>query len=341
MDTIRDRLTPLDQIPATRQLVEALFADGKITHEAREYALNLLYPARRWGLWVSRLLLALGVTLTLSGFLYFYAFNWAAIPDMVKLGSIEGALIACMGGALWRGLETRGGKFFALGAATLIGVFLAVFGQVYQTGADAWELFAAWALLILPFCAASCFAPVWGLWLAVANTGLYLFWNHYLPLHAHTDGLIYPLLGLFNTGVLAIREILDKRMPWLSPAWTRNLPAVIALCCAVVPLVCLVLGWKDATPAMGYGGVIGILILGGFYGFFRYVKTDVHALAGTLLAGCVVAESALFKMMDIRELGGAGMLLLLGVATITLFASVIVWLRNLSKELEVSPWMKH
>ena len=42
-----------------------------------------------------------------------------------------------------------------IAASVLVGVLLAVIGQVYHTGADAYSLFAAWTLLILPWTLAS------------------------------------------------------------------------------------------------------------------------------------------------------------------------------------------
>ncbi|MET0204922.1 MAG: DUF2157 domain-containing protein [Casimicrobiaceae bacterium] len=50
--------------------------------------------------------------------------------------------------AVWRGLDTLPGKA-ALVAALLAGALLALVGQVYQTGADTFELFAAWAVAIV------------------------------------------------------------------------------------------------------------------------------------------------------------------------------------------------
>ena len=40
----------LARIPADRALVEALYAGGRISQEARHYALALLYPRHEWGL---------------------------------------------------------------------------------------------------------------------------------------------------------------------------------------------------------------------------------------------------------------------------------------------------
>ena len=68
----------------------------------------------------------------------------------MKLGSVQLAIFGCLGAAYFQNLQQLPGKVLLLGASVLIGVFLAVFGQVYQTGADAYNLFTMWALLILP-----------------------------------------------------------------------------------------------------------------------------------------------------------------------------------------------
>ena len=46
-------------------------------------------------------------------------------------------------------------------AAVAVGALLAVFGQTYQTGADPFELFLTWALLIVPWTLAARFEPLY------------------------------------------------------------------------------------------------------------------------------------------------------------------------------------
>jgi uncharacterized membrane protein len=336
MDTIRDGLIPLEDIPADRQLVDRLLSRGEISAPARDYALDLLYPARNWGLWISRLLAALGTALVLAGVVYFFAFNWNAIPDLVKLGAVETALAGCLAGAVLRGLERTSGRFLALAGATLLGVFLAVFGQIYQTGADAWELFALWALLIVPFGATSRFAPVFGLWLAVANVALVLFWDQVHPTWGpHFDFLVFPVVAVFNLAVLTLREALEKREPWLAPQWTRHMPCAVSVIAAAIPCALLAGEWHPDSATLAWSTGIGVPVLIGLYAFYRLVRPDVQALAGPVLAACLIAESFLSRLLDIGRHEDAAMLLILGLATVGIFAAAIVWLRTLSAQLEV------
>jgi hypothetical protein len=66
MDTETNSYT-LNQIPADRRLVDQLYSHGKISSEAREYALNLLCPHNQWGLWISRLQKTLSGGISESG----------------------------------------------------------------------------------------------------------------------------------------------------------------------------------------------------------------------------------------------------------------------------------
>ena len=105
MHTVSHAAIPLDKIPANRQMLEELRARNLLSPQAHADALEMIHPPRNWGLWVSRLLLGLGVTLVLSGIVYFFAFNWAAVPDFAKFGLIITGFIGCVASACLVGLN--------------------------------------------------------------------------------------------------------------------------------------------------------------------------------------------------------------------------------------------
>ena len=61
------------------------------------------------------------------------------------------------GGSTWTGCPARPSCVLL---SLLTGALLALSGQVYQTGADTFELFAWWAVLILPWVLVSRFSPL-------------------------------------------------------------------------------------------------------------------------------------------------------------------------------------
>ncbi len=84
----------LHKIPVDRKLIEELHLNAKISDEARQYSLDILYPRNEWLLWLSRLLMFIGSTLILSGIIYFFSFNWDQIASVAKLLIVESMIAA-------------------------------------------------------------------------------------------------------------------------------------------------------------------------------------------------------------------------------------------------------
>ena len=121
-------------------------------------------------------LAVLGAALAGFGILLWIAANWPTLGRVARFGLLQAAVLAAGLGA-WRLPRARP----ALGLATLlsIGALLAFFGQTYQTGADAWQLFALWAALAVPLCLGVRGDTVWTPWAVVAMTGVSLWtWSH-------------------------------------------------------------------------------------------------------------------------------------------------------------------
>ncbi|MEZ0261623.1 MAG: DUF2157 domain-containing protein [Alphaproteobacteria bacterium] len=340
MHTVSHAAIPLDKIPANRQMLEELRARNLLSPQAHADALEMIHPPRNWGLWVSRLLLGLGVTLVLSGIVYFFAFNWAAVPDFAKFGLIITGFIGCVASACLVGLDRVTGQMLATSAGVLVGVFLAVFGQVYQTGADAWNLFAAWAVLIVPMALAARNAPLWAVFAVVSNIGIALYWDQIVAAGWRLDIVIFTVLAIFNTVLLAARELLAEKMEWLAARWTRGallLPTIAFTAVAPFDFFTSSRGWNGLeNDSTGLYAMISAVMLGGFFCFYRKVKPDMHALAATALACCLVLETAVYRFL--REGFGfdeAGFLVLtLGAATIALFGGAVVWLRKTARIIE-------
>lgn len=326
----------LKQIPANRKLVEELYVHGKITREAREYALNFLYPHNQWGLWISRLLLITGVALILSGIVYFFAFNWAKITPIMKLSSLEFGMIACVIGACCYSLQRIGGQVLLFCGSVLVGVFMAVFGQIYQTGADAYQLFMMWSLLTLGWTLISNFAVQWVFWLFVTNTFLVLWWQQAALPTQEIEFMIFTYLAVLNGAALALREYLamEKSYAWLKARWTRTLLTVATLLIMLIPILVWITKPDKATESIILSAVIGLIGHGAAYFFYRYKLPDIWSLAATVLSGCMMVETAIFKMLLQAFHTESAIFLLMGLTTIGVFTCAITYLRKIAKEME-------
>lgn len=162
--------------PLTKADLDQLYRDGKLPRAGMQHLLQLIAPRNLWGLWADKLSLVVGILLVLAGIVFFFAFNWREMPGWQKLGLINFGLVACLIGALMRGLHSVAGQALAIGASMFVGVFMAVFGQIYQTGADAYQLFMMWTLLVLPWTVLSKSLAHWTLWLVIAHIFMVAIW---------------------------------------------------------------------------------------------------------------------------------------------------------------------
>lgn len=267
-----------------------------------------------------RRILARGAGLTAaalagSALVFWVAANWPRMTPDARLAGVQGALallVVLAAGLAWRG--HRAAEPMAGLAALATGALLALVGQIYQTGADAWELFLAWAVLILPWLAAvrSVFLAL--LWAALLNLALWLFlggptlsawwrWGASIPSSAW-------LLGL-NAVLLIAAECLwpARRDPW------RLIRRALAAA---------TLAWAVAVAAqgavMGGPGDIGLLELGlipvlAVYGAYTRWRPDPAVGALALLAGIGVVGFVLAPYADSLEglLGLALLVLALGL----------------------------
>ena len=136
---------------------------------------------------------------------------------MFKLGLIQGALlISIVASLFWR----RGRVASLLCATLALGGLLAFVGQTYQTGADAWQLFATWAALALIWTLTARSDVLWTVWVGIAATAIAMWYGHldmWDLLFGHKGSVARQLQFILAWLVLAL-------VPWLVSllAWTRH-----------------------------------------------------------------------------------------------------------------------
>ena len=327
----------IDQVPANRQLVEELHAHGYLTTTARQAALEFLKPHHQWDLWIPRLLLVVGSALVISGVVYFFAYNWSQIPPIAKFASIQVAIVVAVGTACCYGLTRTNGQVLMVGASVFVGVFLAVFGQIYQTGADVYELFTAWSVLILGWCVISNFAAQWALWLAVTNIALGMWWEQAVLPTEEMEMLIYTFLALLNGAALTVREWAAMRgVDWLAPRWTRVLLALAVLWALLVPAATLI-PVSDTTTSMLVTGIIGLIGHVVLFTVYRWVLRDAWTVSATVLSGCLFLDAVAYRFLT-NVLGDdtAATWLILGLATLAIFGAAMVYLRFVAPKLRAA-----
>lgn len=177
--------------------------------------------------------LALAAALLIgAGLIFWIAANWQDQTRFFRLALIEAALAVCVLAAL---LLPRARTAALLAASLALGGLLAFVGQTYQTGADAWQLFAVWAALSLPWTLAQRSDLLWTLWVLVAGLGL-LFWHgrgdmwmwleRGQPVGNAVSMLAWALIALVPCAVASLRW---TRLPQGLGRWSWRMAAALAL----------------------------------------------------------------------------------------------------------------
>ena len=124
--------------------------------------------------WLPRGVAVLAAALGGLGLVLWIAANWETLGRFGRFGLLQALVLAAgMGAAARPAARAPLGLLALLG----IGALFAYFGQTYQTGADAWQLFALWAALALPLCLGARSDVLWTPWVLVAMTAIAL-WTH-------------------------------------------------------------------------------------------------------------------------------------------------------------------
>ncbi|TET34022.1 MAG: DUF2157 domain-containing protein [Planctomycetota bacterium] len=320
--------------PADRKTIQALYKERIISYWACKAALSMLQGPRLWLRWINRMLLILGAALCLAGVVFFFAFNWAAMSAFLKFTLIEVSLAACLIGAWFAGIDRLVGKLLLLGASVFTGVFLAVYGQVYQTGADPWELFFGWSLLIIGWVAISRFAALWVLWLAILNTGIILYWAQVaIPNDSLDFGSLCIVLGIINGAAFILREWGSGRgMKWLRVKWLQHLLFVVALAFPTIGTIAVVVDESHYHFPGVLVPVLWMFYIAFAYWFFKFKKANLSALALCVLYVCSVALTLagriLFEISD-----DALMFLIFGFIVLVVVGVAAWWLLDTHRKM--------
>lgn len=116
-------------------------------------------PGAEWQNFLKKAALSLACLLLASAAISWIAANWAHATAFQKLAGTQSVLVVLVLMS-WRFMicaRASEARQFSLTAnmvglaAVATGGLLALIGQIYQTGADPWELFLLWAVLLMPW----------------------------------------------------------------------------------------------------------------------------------------------------------------------------------------------
>jgi uncharacterized membrane protein len=328
----------MNELTATPEHLRRLAQTGVLSSAALERALQIagvIPDGGQWRKFISTLLLLLGSLMLAAGVIFFFAYNWADMDRFQKFGLVQVALLGVVMTTSYAGLDRMAAKASLLLASFLVGAFLALFGQVYQTGADAYELFLGWAALIAGWVLIGRFSFLWLLLLALLETGYVLFWVQVLEPAWLTRRYLFLFESLFgvNLVALALWELLASRgVEWLEGRWAPRLIGSAACIFLTVPMIVVIFadshGRQDLFP--GFVQLLYVLFVVLTSWYYQRAKQDLFLIAAVMLSVITVITVFFAKKIG-SNYGG---FLLLALMVVGMASGGAIWLKRLSRSEE-------
>lgn len=286
---------------------------------------NVYAGKNAWQQFIKLFFISLGVGFTAAGIVFFFAYNWADIHKFVKFAIIEVLILALAGIIISSKANILGKNILLTGLSIIVGVMFAVFGQVYQTGANAFDFFLGWTLCILLWVIISRFAPLWLLFLTLVSTTFILYANQVAS--GWSFVFVSGCLFYFNSVILLAGMFIASRKPaFLMPKWFQN---VLSLACIAFSTISIVIGiFEDFQLVWLITLLIACMLYTAAVLYSLKLKSGFY-IALTSFSTIIIISAILINMTDNEPIG---MFLLVSVFIVVSITLVIRTLLNLQKK---------
>ena len=283
-----------------------------------------IYNTREtWQQFLRLFFITLGIGFTVSGIIFFFAYNWADLNKFVKIGLTELLIVATTCVLLFAKLSKTIRNIILTGAAALVGALFAVYGQVYQTGANAYDFFLGWTVFIALWVFISGFAPLWLLFLLLVNTTFYFYSQQVAK--DWSPVFVCNALFLLNAAAVIAAVLVSKfRKNIEVPKWFLNFVSLAAITFATIGMVLGISIPDSPNFPLLIGSVIIIYSLGIWY---SWTEKAVFYFA-VIPFSIIIIISAIMLKNSLEE----ETILLLGVFIIVSITLVIKNLLTLQKK---------
>jgi uncharacterized membrane protein len=310
--------------PLSREVLYALARHGNPSEEEAAQAFQDagMPPDPAWALrWLSRFGAGAGMSLLLSGVVFFFAYNWADLHKFAKFGLVGGLLLLAGLFTLSRPPRTLAWQLGLTALVVITGVLLALIGQTYQSGANAYDFFLAWTALSLVWVGASRFPPLWLLLLVLLDTTVVLYAVQVRRIGS--EGSLLLLLAFLHALSWAGWEWQALRKePLHAPRW---MPRLLGLACLVSLAIPALIGIYEYSPLRLLALVLWIGLCAGMFLFYQQRIRDLFMLALVMLSGLVLLDTLFLKVVVETRAESAAVFLLASLITLAL----TVWSINL------------
>lgn len=320
---------------AARRYVYSLLEQNALKPQDYHQALEIC-AARpstiQWRRFLSALLMWLGVLSVVAAVLFFIAYNWTAMGVFGKFALVESFIIGAVACFIKYGGNHVAGKASIFAASIFIGVLLALCGQTYQTGADPWQLFFVWSLMIIPFAYIARFTLLWLFIIFLSNLTVILYFQVANNMFGFAFGVLFgSIVGTFwalfvvNTSALVLWELAVIKCKMTIERWPVQLLAIAS----AAPIGILVFyDIFDEGRFHAAATVLWLVWIAVMIRVYRYTIRDLFML--TLV--CAQVMFVLTILISKYILDDAGSFLFIGLLVIGMGTVSSQWIKKVHKE---------
>jgi uncharacterized membrane protein len=281
---------------------------------------------KEWQIFFEKLFFWSGTVTFLLSIILFIAYNWEELGKFYKFVLVETILI--FGVLLSLHFFDRKILFWSTLtiSAVMVGVLMALFGQVYHTEADSWELFFYWGVMILPWVILGDFVGLWILWILLINLSIILYEIQSISLPSYFDSTSLLLkIFLFNFGFLLFWELKGIKLQ-------KDFILIKILDgFSSVPITIVMMILIYSSKGEIYTLFIWIAWLLAIYYLYRKREISIPALSSMSISILAVVANFFIKIFDVNS-----NLSILIIFFIIVFTGGVlsVWLKSVYNEKE-------
>lgn len=272
---------------------------------------------QQWQKFLSITMLVLGLGFIVSGIIFFFAFNWDKLSKFEKLGLMGGLLIASVVLSITLKVKPLIRQIIITASVMLIGVLFAVFGQIYQTGANSFDFFLAWTIFSALWVWAGNFPPLTSIWLILAHVTFFLYAEQF----GADWGVVYTCLIVFVADLVLwmMLKLLGKIGQLQAPEWMLKLLSAFAVYQATIGMCVMIYDKAQLSSWLMLSATLIIYTTIIFYAFSKRILFYIAILGASMLS----IGAALIAQLNKSGDGGFVFLLLtfymMGATSILIF----------------------
>lgn len=284
-----------------------------------------LYADRRqWNSFIRMLLIGGGVAFLVSGIIFFFAFNWASLHKFAKFGLVQALIIAATYACLMIKTDERVEGIMLTGASMLVGALFAVYGQEYQTGANAYDFFFGWACFVALWVIVSNFPPLWLLYLVLINTTMFQYFEQ-VVIDWSGHHLAVALFVVNVASFLLLKALEGKPLVQHVPKWLEKVIMLFALSALTSSFILGIFERVNPGWLITIGMTIAAYVAGIWYGLF---KKDTFYIAIVGFSAIMVGASFIIKQINSFD---GGIFFFIGLFVVGTISALVMQIISLNK----------